>query len=121
MLAADARSVFARLRYRGKSGKSSAATTRADSLFNTSDYSRKHIPGELSPEAGIIRVLHVSLVRAGLCCERRLPVGGMGEGGSFQSLWRDYKQSLSTWINAGWNDGDDPLDDYVGHPMQGAM
>lgn len=35
--------------------------------------------------------------------------------------WRDYKQSLSTWIHAGWDDGDPVLYSYVGHPIQGAM
>jgi len=39
----------------------------------------------------------------------------------FNHYWRDYKESLSTWINSGWNDGDDPLYNYVGHPIQGAM
>src|SRR5215472_968521 len=35
--------------------------------------------------------------------------------------WRDYKQSLNTWVNAGWDDGDNPLYSYVGHPIQGAL
>lgn len=35
--------------------------------------------------------------------------------------WRDYKQSLSAWVNAGWNDGDPALYSYVGHPVQGAL
>jgi hypothetical protein len=35
--------------------------------------------------------------------------------------WRDYKQSLSTWAHSGWDDGDDPLYSYVGHPIQGAF
>jgi hypothetical protein len=35
--------------------------------------------------------------------------------------WSDYKQSLSTWVNPGWNDGDPPLYSYVGHPIQGAL
>ena len=35
--------------------------------------------------------------------------------------WSDYKQSLSTWLNAGWNDGDPALYSYVGHPIQGAL
>jgi hypothetical protein len=35
--------------------------------------------------------------------------------------WRDYKQSLSTWIHSGWDDGDPFLYSYVGHPIQGAL
>ena len=35
--------------------------------------------------------------------------------------WRDYKESLHTWVDSGWNDGDDSLYNYVGHPIQGAM
>jgi hypothetical protein len=42
-------------------------------------------------------------------------------GVPFNHYWRDYKQSLHTWIDSGWNDGDDPLYNYVGHPIQGAM
>jgi hypothetical protein len=39
----------------------------------------------------------------------------------FNHYWRDYKYSLHTWIDSGWNDGDDHLYNYVGHPIQGAM
>lgn len=35
--------------------------------------------------------------------------------------WRDYKQSLSTWVHSGWDDGDPVLYSYVGHPIQGAL
>jgi len=42
-------------------------------------------------------------------------------GVPFNHYWRDYKQSLSTWINAGWNDGDPSLYSCVGHPVQGAL
>jgi hypothetical protein len=42
-------------------------------------------------------------------------------GVPFNHYWQDYKQSLHTWIDSGWNDGDDPLYNYVGHPIQGAM
>jgi hypothetical protein len=42
-------------------------------------------------------------------------------GVPFNHYWRDYKQSLSTQFHSGWNDGDDPLYNYVGHPIQGAM
>jgi len=42
-------------------------------------------------------------------------------GVPFNHYWRDYKQSLHTWVNSGWNDGDDVLYNYVGHPIQGAM
>jgi hypothetical protein len=35
--------------------------------------------------------------------------------------WRDYMQSLSTWVHSGWNDGDPALYNYLGHPIQGAM
>lgn len=37
----------------------------------------------------------------------------------FNHYWRDYKQSLSAWIHAGWNDGDPNMYGYVGHPIQG--
>src|SRR5215467_2474261 len=39
----------------------------------------------------------------------------------FNHYWHDYKQSLSAWANAGWNDGDPWLYSYVGHPIQGAL
>jgi hypothetical protein len=42
-------------------------------------------------------------------------------GVPFNHYWRDYKYSLHTWIDSGWNDGDDYLYNYVGHPIQGAM
>jgi hypothetical protein len=35
--------------------------------------------------------------------------------------WRDYMQSLHTELNVKWNDGETPLYNYVGHPIQGAM
>jgi len=42
-------------------------------------------------------------------------------GVPFNHYWRDYKKSLSTWVNSGWNDGDPFLDNYIGHPIQGAL
>ena len=42
-------------------------------------------------------------------------------GVPFNHYWRDYKQSLHTWINSGWDDGDPVLYSYVGHPIQGAL
>ena len=42
-------------------------------------------------------------------------------GVPFNHYWRDYKQSLSTWIHSGWDDGDPALYSYLGHPLQGAM
>jgi hypothetical protein len=39
----------------------------------------------------------------------------------FNHYWRDYKQSLSTWVHSGWDDGDPVLYSYVGHPIQGAL
>jgi hypothetical protein len=39
----------------------------------------------------------------------------------FNHYWRDYKQSLTTWWHAGWSAGEDPLYNYVGHPIQGAL
>ncbi len=39
----------------------------------------------------------------------------------FNHYWRDYKQSLGTWWNAGWSAGEDPMYNYVGHPIQGAI
>jgi hypothetical protein len=43
------------------------------------------------------------------------------KGVPFNHYWRDYKQSLSTWLHAGWNDGDPGLYSYVGHPVQGVL
>jgi len=34
---------------------------------------------------------------------------------------RDYQQSLSNWWHAGWSAGENPLYNYVGHPIQGAL
>jgi hypothetical protein len=46
--------------------------------------------------------------------------GSSSENGiPFNHYWRDYKQSLSSWIHAGWNDGDPLVYGYVGHPIQG--
>ncbi len=42
-------------------------------------------------------------------------------GVPFNHYWRDYKHSLHSWINSGWNDGDPALYSYLGHPLQGAM
>src|SRR6266700_2465627 len=42
-------------------------------------------------------------------------------GVPFNHYWRDYKQSLSTWVHSGWDDGDPVLYSYVGHPIQGAL
>jgi hypothetical protein len=40
-------------------------------------------------------------------------------GVPFNHYWRDYKQSLNSWIHSGWNDGDPNMYGYVGHPIQG--
>jgi hypothetical protein len=42
-------------------------------------------------------------------------------GVPFNHYWRDYKQSLSTWWQAGWSAGENPMYNYVGHPIQGAI
>jgi hypothetical protein len=39
----------------------------------------------------------------------------------FNHYWRDYTQSLTTWWHAGWSAGEEPLYNYVGHPIQGAL
>jgi hypothetical protein len=39
----------------------------------------------------------------------------------FNHYWSDYKTSLSTWAHSGWSDGDPFLDNYIGHPIQGAL
>ena len=39
----------------------------------------------------------------------------------FNHYWRDYMQSLTSWWKAGWSAGENPLYNYVGHPIQGAM
>jgi hypothetical protein len=42
-------------------------------------------------------------------------------GVPFNHYWRDYTQSLHTWVHSGWNDGDPNMYGYVGHPIQGAF
>ena len=50
----------------------------------------------------------------------RWVAGANSENGvPFNHYWRDYKQSLSTWIHSGWSDGDPNMYGYVGHPIQG--
>lgn len=39
----------------------------------------------------------------------------------FNHYGRDYAQSLTSWWHAGWSAGEDPLYNYVGHPIQGAL
>ncbi len=39
----------------------------------------------------------------------------------FNHYWRDYKQSLQRWWEAGWSAGENPMYNYVGHPIQGAI
>lgn len=43
------------------------------------------------------------------------------DGVPFNHFWRDYKTSLQSWLEAGWDDGDPFLDNYIGHPIQGAL
>jgi hypothetical protein len=43
------------------------------------------------------------------------------DGVPLNHYWRDYKQSLSTWIHSGWDDGDSFVTNYIGHPIQGAL
>jgi hypothetical protein len=46
--------------------------------------------------------------------------GNSSENGiPFNHYWRDYKQSLASWVHSGWNDGDPNIYGYVGHPIQG--
>lgn len=42
-------------------------------------------------------------------------------GVPFNHYWRDYKQSLHSWLESGWNDGDPLMYGYLGHPIQGAL
>lgn len=42
-------------------------------------------------------------------------------GMPFNHYWRDYTQSLASWTQSGWNDGDPNWFGYVGHPIQGAL
>lgn len=42
-------------------------------------------------------------------------------GVPFNHYWRDYMTSLHTWAHSGWDDGDPFLDNYIGHPIQGAI
>ena len=42
-------------------------------------------------------------------------------GVPFNHYWRDYMKSLNTWAHSGWDDGDPFLDNYIGHPIQGAL
>ncbi len=39
----------------------------------------------------------------------------------FNHYWRDYKQSLERWWEVGWSAGENPMYNYVGHPIQGAI
>ena len=39
----------------------------------------------------------------------------------FNDYWRDYKQSRTRWWEAGWSAGENPMYNYVGHPIQGAI
>ena len=39
----------------------------------------------------------------------------------FNHYWRDYKQSLQRWWQVGWSAGENPMYNYVGHPIQGAI
>ncbi len=39
----------------------------------------------------------------------------------FNHYWRDYMQSLHSWKDSGWSDGDPNMFGYVGHPIQGAF
>ncbi len=39
----------------------------------------------------------------------------------FNHYWRDYMQSLKSWKDSGWSDGDPNMFGYVGHPIQGAF
>ena len=39
----------------------------------------------------------------------------------FNHYWRDYMQSLTSWWHAGWSAGENPLYNYLGHPIQGAI
>ena len=43
------------------------------------------------------------------------------KGVPFNHYWRDYMQSLTSWWKAGWSAGENPMYNYVGHPIQGAM
>ena len=46
--------------------------------------------------------------------------GNSSENGiPFNHYWRDYKQSLASWVHSGWNDSDPLIYGYVGHPIQG--
>src|SRR5579885_3377638 len=42
-------------------------------------------------------------------------------GVPFNHYWRDYKYSLHTWLESGWNDGDPLMYGYLGHPIQGSF
>jgi hypothetical protein len=46
---------------------------------------------------------------------------GMRDQISHKPYWHDYVTSLKQWNMRRWNDGDDFLVNYVGHPMQGAV
>jgi hypothetical protein len=45
----------------------------------------------------------------------------VSEGVPFNHYWRDYMQSLHSWVHSGWSDGDPNLYGYLGHPIQGAL
>jgi hypothetical protein len=43
------------------------------------------------------------------------------KGRILKHYWSDWGKSLHTWVDSGWDDGDPFLDNYVAHPVQGAL
>ncbi len=43
------------------------------------------------------------------------------QGSLFNHYFSDYAKSLRVWASTGWSDGDPFLDNYIAHPLQGAL
>ncbi len=43
------------------------------------------------------------------------------QGSLFHHYFSDYAKSLRVWASTGWGDGDPLLDNYIAHPLQGAL
>ena len=79
--------------------------------------SRFHWGGALRESFEMLAAQHILLLYVGGDKRYIDATGGI----PFNHYWRDYKLSLHNWLNSGWDDGDPFLDNYIGHPIQGAL
>jgi hypothetical protein len=99
-------------------GRSGPAVSSQANMFRASSAQKK--PGFHWPRALFESFMFFSIEQAYVVHDDYRWVV-IENGVPFNHYWRDYKQSLSSWIHAGWNDGDPWLYSYIGHPIQGAM